>query len=211
MTTPRPHDDALRLDLIHATALLIASGGPTAVSLREVASACNTSTTAIYSLFGGKSQLIYAVAAEGFADLAITLASVPSAELPGADGDRERAAHALTVLAATYRQWALAHPALFTAMFSLTSTSSAPMPWGPSARNQRALELEDLVESSLRSALQPMREAAAVAARPGADPESVLNAVWVPVHGWVVLELQGRLAAGECETYTSGIIRGALA
>lgn len=211
MTTPRPHDDSLRLDLIHATALLLASGGPTMVSLREVASACGTSTTAIYSLFGGKSQLIHAVAAEGFADLAITLASASTADPRQRAGDPALAANTLAALAATYRQWALANPALFTAMFSLTRTSASRMPSYPSARSLRARELEELVDSSLRSALQPMREAAAAAVRPGGSPEAVLNAVWAAVHGWVVLELQGRLAAEEYETYTSGIIRGALA
>ena len=61
MNTPRHHDEKLRLELIAEASKALAKGGPAAVSLRDISAACNTSTTAIYSLFGGKKQLLNSV------------------------------------------------------------------------------------------------------------------------------------------------------
>ncbi len=199
MTAPRPHDDALRLDLIRVTADLLVSRGPAAVSLREIAAACNTSTTAIYSLFGGKAQIIKAVAAEGFADLAISLSSIDPQDTPHAT---------LLALAHTYRDWALANPALFAAMYSQPQPSLTP---GTPARANQDGAMEELVQSSIASAFQPLREAARRAAHDStAEPEAIVHAVWAMTHGWITLELGGALKSSRFESYASAAIRSAI-
>ena len=70
MNTPRHHDEELRLELIAEASKALAKGGPAAVSLRDISAACNTSTTAIYSLFGGKKQLLNSVVVSSASDLA---------------------------------------------------------------------------------------------------------------------------------------------
>ena len=58
MPRPKTHDDALRRRLLERAGELLSTEGPGAVSLRKIATDVNTSTTAVYSLFGGKPALL---------------------------------------------------------------------------------------------------------------------------------------------------------
>lgn len=199
MATPRPHDDSLRLDLIRTTADLLVHSGPAAVSLREIAHKCGTSTTAIYSLFGGKAQIIKAVAAEGFADLAISLASIDAHDTP---------LESLVAIASTYRAWALQNPALFASMYSQPQPSLTP---GTPARTAKQSSIDGLVRSSIDAAFQPLREASRLAAKEtSADAEHIANSVWAAAHGWITLELSGYMEGGDFETYASSSIKAAI-
>lgn len=103
MARPSTYDDALRTRLLEATADAVAADGPERVSLRDVARAAGTSTSAVYTLFGGKDDLLAAVIADGFASFA---------------GAQRDAAHGgLRALGVAYRAWALAHPSLYRLMF----------------------------------------------------------------------------------------------
>jgi len=66
MARPRTHDEALRLKLLDRAGELIAADGPKALSLRKLAADAGTSTTAVYSLFGSKPDLVNALYTEGF-------------------------------------------------------------------------------------------------------------------------------------------------
>jgi AcrR family transcriptional regulator len=103
MARPPVYDDALRANLLAATADAVAAEGPDRVSLREVARAAATSTSAVYALFGGKDELLAAVIADGFASFA---ASQRDAEPEG-----------LRALGEAYRAWAHEHPSLYRLMF----------------------------------------------------------------------------------------------
>src|SRR5829696_293212 len=61
MARPKLHDEALRTKLLDRAAELLSSEGPEALSLRRLAADVGTSTTAVYSLFGGKPGLLAAV------------------------------------------------------------------------------------------------------------------------------------------------------
>lgn len=175
MARPPLYDDALRARLVDAATTAIEQHGPDALALRDVARAAATSTSAVYALFGGKAQLIAGVLDAGFASF----------------GDAQRAAapRGLRALGVAYREWALAHPALYRMMFS----TQAPSP----GRMDEAVDVGVSSTSPDPSelAMQPLQEAIAAAQAAGslADVplEVAATAIWGQVHGVVSLELAG--------------------
>src|SRR6478735_1068755 len=113
MARPVVHDDALRRRLLDTAASLIARDGAAGVSLRGLAAAAGTSTTAVYSLFGGKAELLSAVLDDGFASFAAS--------------QQEAAAGGLEALGRAYRAWALEHPVLNGLMFGGSLVSRVPL------------------------------------------------------------------------------------
>ncbi|MGH8963898.1 MAG: TetR/AcrR family transcriptional regulator, partial [Actinomycetes bacterium] len=61
MARPKVHDAALRARLLTRARELLSTDGTDGVSLRVLARDCGTSTTAVYSLFGGKPELLEAL------------------------------------------------------------------------------------------------------------------------------------------------------
>ena len=158
MARPPVYDDALRDRLLEATAALVDRRGPENVSLREVAQAAGTSTSAVYALFGGKARLLTAVVEHGFASFG---RSQEAAEQQG-----------LRALGIAYRAWAMANPALYRLMFggALLAADCTPDPATTQASMQplvRAIRAEGVdAENAAVSAL----------------------GVWAQVHGAVSLE-----------------------
>ncbi len=104
MARPVVHDQHVQDRLLAVTAELVdREGGPARVTLRDVAAAAETSTTAIYSLFGGKAQLLTAAIDDGFRSFGESQRAAAKDGLPG--------------LGRAYRIWALEHPALYRLMF----------------------------------------------------------------------------------------------
>ncbi|MHB2207748.1 TetR/AcrR family transcriptional regulator [Methylobacterium sp. CM6257] len=103
------HHGDLRAALVSAALDLLESGGEAALSLRGAARACGVSAMAPYRHFASKEELLEAVAARGFADLAT--------DLEGADGSAE-GNEALAAQGAAYVAFACRHPALFRLMFT---------------------------------------------------------------------------------------------
>ena len=77
MPRPKVHDAALRLRLLECAGTALSTGGLAALSLRTLAAAVGTSTTAVYALFGGKPGLLEALHAEAFSRLGARLCAVP--------------------------------------------------------------------------------------------------------------------------------------
>lgn len=165
MARPQVYDDALRRRLLEATVELVGRDGYDAVSLREIARVADTSTSAVYALFGSKQALYAAVIADGFATLA---AQQSGASVEG-----------LGALARAYRTWALEHPELYRLMFDGAALDSFPA--------------HESADDELPASLGALYEA--VAARmPGAPPEEVFPrviATWAQAHGAVSIELAG--------------------
>lgn len=164
MARPVVHNDSLRQDLLAVAADLIDRDGPARVTLRDVASAAGTSTSAVYSLFGGKSQLLTAVVDDGFR-------SFRDSQLAAADGG-------LDALGVAYRAWALEHRALYRLMFGGALAAYADCQ--PSS-------------DAASDAMQPLMDTVASAQSAGvlvpAPVELVAVAIWGQVHGIVSLEL----------------------
>ncbi|ODU02618.1 MAG: hypothetical protein ABS81_17100 [Pseudonocardia sp. SCN 72-86] len=166
MPRPKVHDEALRARLLEQAGETLSTQGLDALSLRKLAADADTSTTAVYSLFGGKPALLAALVDEAFRRLAAHLERVRTTDDPVDD---------LVALGLAYRDSALADPHLYDVMFGGLAREGDP---------------------PFASAFAPLRRAADRAAadgrlRAGVEPETVTLAVWATLHGLTAAELRG--------------------
>jgi AcrR family transcriptional regulator len=173
MPRPRTHDENLRLRLLDRAGELISSDGPKALSLRKLAADVGTSTTAVYSLFGGKTDLVGALYAEGFRRFGARMSGVDRTGDPVED---------LVRLGVAYRESALADPHLYAIMF----TRSVPG-FEPSA------ETAEVARATMAPLEETIRRAVADGAFAPVPPDVIVVACWGFVHGLVSLELNGNL------------------
>jgi AcrR family transcriptional regulator len=166
---PKVHDAALRLRLLECASAALSTGGLGALSLRTLAAAVGTSTTAVYALFGGKLGLLEALHAEAFSRLGARLSAVPLGADPVED---------LVALGRAYRDAALAEPHFYDVMFG-GALPAGERWWAAAAPTFR--RVVELVE----------RAATTGALRPGCEPVTVSCALWATVHGLVSLHLRG--------------------
>ncbi|MEE2522530.1 TetR-like C-terminal domain-containing protein [Pseudarthrobacter sp. J75] len=166
MARPVVHDEALRQRLLDVTAELVDRDGPEKVTLRDIAAAAGTSTSAIYSLFGGKSQLLTAVVNYGFKSFHA------SQEAAGKIGLKETGR--------AYRKWALEHDALYRLMFG-------------GAMDAYAVGKEPADGGATVDAMAPLIGAVTAAQDEGLIGQYnvllIATAFWGQVHGLVSLEL----------------------
>ncbi|MDI2033309.1 TetR-like C-terminal domain-containing protein [Paenarthrobacter nitroguajacolicus] len=164
MARPVVHDHLVQQKLLAVTADLVDREGPSRVTLRDVAAAAETSTSAIYSLFGGKAQLLTAAIDEGFRSFG--------------ESQRQAATGGLRELGRAYRTWALEHPALYRLMFGgalATYIECSPTP--------------DVASDSMLPLVEAVTSAQAAGRLRAEDPSVVAMAIWGQVHGLVGLEL----------------------
>ncbi|MCI2419049.1 TetR/AcrR family transcriptional regulator [Saccharopolyspora sp. K220] len=177
MARPRVHDEALRTRLLDRAGELLSAHGPEGLGLRRLAADVDTSTTAVYSLFGGKPGLVRELYVEGFRRLCDRMEQVPRTDDPVRD---------LTALGLAYRDSALANRHFYSIMFGHAVPDFIPD--------------EQALEQALRS-MRPLREAVDRAIADGAvvdaDPAELVFAAWALVHGLVSLELSGSAPAGD--------------
>ncbi|MEV5823180.1 TetR/AcrR family transcriptional regulator [Micromonospora harpali] len=149
--------------------LLLASGEPGALSLREVARRAGVSANAPYRHYADKDALLTALAVRGYDALAECLSAAD-----GAGG----AAEAIPAMAEAYVRFALDRPGLFRLMYAY--------PCGRS--NAEALAAAARCTAVIEGRLA--REAPA-----GRRPAALL-ATWSLVHGLASLLLEGRIVVG---------------
>lgn len=142
---------------------LVRQGGMAALSLRTVAERENTSTQAIYTLFGGKDGLVRAIYSHWMDELEQRLRATP-ASVPEA---------LLAQTALIYRECALSDPALFLA------GSSDKEVFGM-LRNSGAFKL---FASFVLAGMEQGQF------RRTPDPEATATALWGAVHGAVLFEI----------------------
>lgn len=176
MARTKVHDDALRGRLLRRAGEIVSSDGVDALSLRTLASACNTSTTAVYALFGGKDGLLTALFDEAFRRLAGHLAAVA----PGADPLDD-----IVRMGLAYQACALTEPHLFALMF----TGRTLLPVAAAARTVAGTAL-----GPLRMGVERAVEERVL--RADTDPVTASVTVWTTVHGWASLQLRGFLPPG---------------
>jgi AcrR family transcriptional regulator len=104
MGRTREHDDATAQALLDAAEEIVERAGVEALSLRSVAAAANTTTRAVYSLFGSKSGLVAALGAHAFDLLGLGVEGLPWTDDPVAD---------LVEAGLVFRAFASDHPSLF--------------------------------------------------------------------------------------------------
>jgi AcrR family transcriptional regulator len=173
----RTADPAVRVALIETAARLLAAEGLGALSLRRVARQVGTSTTAVYTHFGSKDDLVAEIVREAFTRLGADLAAVPRTDDPVAD--LLGAGHA-------YRRNALANPDLYRVMFDRNPIDLAD-PTGTDGGDVGLSAFEALADAVARCV-----DAGVLAG----DPAQLALRIWAAAHGTVSLELAGFLGDG---------------
>ena len=164
MPRPAPDLDLRRDQIVRAARDLAEADGWPAVTMRRLAGELGVTQPVLYSAFASRQALIDAVALNGFEDLAAWLETVDASPMA-----RMRA----------YLDFAVAHPRVYEAMFSLPSGL--------------AFAAEDTPEP-LQRAFSGIRDAFADA------DETRAEVAWSAWHGLATLQASGRLRASHVQT-----------
>lgn len=159
MPRPKNYPLDLRDRLVAAAFEYLRLRDPEHMSLRDLAAECDTSTNAVYSMFGSKDALIdevAAVARRDFLDPQFALA------------EGEPTLATLTASGHHYRTWALANPGLYRLLF------------GGAARTRHVPRAE-MVEP-IRLMPERMQGAGVLAPH---DSEEMSLSLWASTHGFV--------------------------
>ena len=164
------HHGDLPAALVRAAMELLEEGGETALSLRAVARRAGVSPSAPYRHYADREELVSAVAAVGYRELAERLAAAhPSPSTP----------EQLASVAIAYVQFALERPALFRIMFGEPCDHD----------NDERVAATAAVSLYVRQIVER--------AFPDADADPLGTAIWALVHGLAFLHLDGKLAASD--------------
>jgi len=109
---------ATEAEILDTARQLLADGGPSAVTLREVGRRMGITASALYRYFDGRAALLDALIASFFVELTAAVSapgvrSVPDTAMAG----NKRILHDLMAASHAFRNWSLAHPAEFGLMF----------------------------------------------------------------------------------------------
>ncbi|AYG78121.1 hypothetical protein DWB77_00228 [Streptomyces hundungensis] len=176
MGRPRTNDEAVKERLVECATEMLATRPRESVTVRAVAAAAEASTTAVYSLFGGKDGLIGAVRDRAVAGLFQDLSAEQTSADPLAD---------LYALAVAYRRWGRGHSHLYTVLFGGVQS------FHPSG--------EVGTSDPIRPLLAAIDRALAASVLVG-DATAIALSIWATLHGLVTLELAGALDAATAET-----------
>jgi AcrR family transcriptional regulator len=173
--SPKSADPKVRMALVETAADLIASDGPSQLSLRKLAKAVGTSTMAVYTHFGGMDELRREVRAEGFNRLREHLSAVPRTDDPLAD---------MGQLGAAYYVNAVTNPNLYRAMFMEGPVDEADADVGADT----FMQLVDTIQRCIDAGRFEDRGAYAMGQQ-----------VWALSHGVVTLQLAHLLEAQQAQ------------
>ncbi|MFE3432416.1 TetR/AcrR family transcriptional regulator [Streptomyces sp. NPDC059164] len=175
MGRPRTNDEAVRERLVECATEMLATRPRESVSVRAVAAAAGASTTAVYSLFGGKDGLIGAVRARAVTGLFQSLSAVRTSAGPLAD---------LYALAVAYRRWGCGHRHLYTVLFGGVQAFD---PSGEVGAGDPIRPLLAAIDRALTASVL------------AGDATAIALSVWGTLHGLVTLELAGALDAATAD------------
>ncbi|MFF4501277.1 TetR-like C-terminal domain-containing protein [Streptomyces sp. NPDC001401] len=186
MGRPRTNDEAVKERLVVCATEMLATRPRESLTVRAVAAAAEASTTAVYSLFGGKDGLIGAVRDRAVAGLFQDVSAVQTSADPLAD---------LYALAVAYRHWGRGHSHLYTVLFGGVQS------FDPSG----AVGASD----PIRPLLAAIDRALAASVLVG-EATSIALSLWATLHGLVTLELAGALDAATAEAAFRSAIHATL-
>ncbi|MEZ4523489.1 MAG: TetR/AcrR family transcriptional regulator [Thermomicrobiales bacterium] len=170
----------VRQDILEAARELVVTQGAKALTMRAVAKAVGYSPGAIYEYYGSKDEILEAMYFHGTQGLDGRTRQVLDAAGPHASPiDR------VGMAGRAYRSFALDHPDLYLLIFSVPD----------SGRERSAHEEAVAEEESFGALVDMLRDAIARGQIAAGDPEHIAAALWSYVHGFVMLEITGRLPA----------------
>jgi AcrR family transcriptional regulator len=175
MGRPREHDEETRERLLDAAERVSATDGWEAVTVRRVADEADTSTRAVYALFGSKEGLEQALHEAMFLRLRELLQGCAREEDPGLD---------LIELALAYRRWATERPDRYAiAVHRFLGERSAP-------RSEAGLAVARSALDELRQVVRRCHDAGLL---PGREVEQAVVQMRTVVHGLAEFENLGLL------------------
>lgn len=149
-------------------------------SLRPLVASVSTSTSAVYSLFGSRGELLEAItlrAAESF---------VAAQQVVDADDPAQR----FVGLAHAIRHWAVGNAAMFQVVFGRTNDSPA-------------------IAEARDSTSEPLLRAVTDAIEQGVlhgEPETTARTIFAGVHGFIALELLGHYPDEEADAVFDSLL-----
>lgn len=170
--SPRAADPAVRLALVEAAAKILAADGPNALTVRRLATEVGTSTMAVYTYFGGMTEVRRAVRREGFSRLAASLDDLDRTDDPVAD---------LAAGGAVYVRHGLIHPHLYRAMFMDEPVEQNPAAPGTDTFQRLTRAVRQCVDAGRFEAVEPMMSLGWAVQ------------LWTMRHGFVSLAITGLL------------------
>jgi AcrR family transcriptional regulator len=174
MGRPKEHDEATRERLLQAAERLSAAKGFDALTVRAVAQEADTSTRAVYALFGSKEGLEQALHRAMFTRLRDLERERHRREEPRAD---------LVELAMAYRRWAVERPERYTiAMHRFVGQAARP-------RSEEGLAVSREALDELVQAVGRCHDAGLLFI----EPEDVVTHLRAVVHGLAEFENVGML------------------
>jgi AcrR family transcriptional regulator len=181
MGRPRLHDEQTAEALLDAAERLIEAEGPDALSLRRLAEQTQTTTRAVYSLFGSKDGLVVALGNRAFEVLGAGIRALPASEDPADD--------LVEAGVVVFRRFAVDHPSLFRLAFQHRDATPSQL-WPNVRPNQQA-------------ALAELHQRIARLAEAGGLGDLAVSEATIEFHalceGLATLELRGLFPAGEEE------------
>lgn len=182
----------------------VAEGGTGALSLNAIAKAMGMSGPALYRYFASRDDLLAALVADGYRELAGVVVAA------GAAAARRTPARRLAAMTAAYRAWALAHPQRYALLFAPRPAGFDDPEEGIAAMSTAMHELlaalaelaGDAAPARAGTLDAQLRRWAAQRATGAALPPLVLKLgvlVWTRMHGIVSLELAGVLGDMELD------------
>ena len=160
----------MRSALVGAALAVLHRDGPAGLTVRSITAEAGCSTTGVYTYFGGKHGLVEAIFLQGFD-------SFDEAVRPGLGSDD------LVAAGRAYRRWALEHRTQYMVMFGRAVPDYVP---SDTARSRALASFAQLAECLARVA-------------PGDDVVVRAYHRFATLHGYVMLEMAGMVAASDSE------------
>ncbi len=180
------HHGNLREQLIAATRELVESKGPDGFSVSEACRTAGVSTAAPYKHFADRTEMLRAVALQGFAEMSEGFERAQTGKEPGSLA-------AITAVGIAYVEFAEANPGVFRMMFAATSDTP---------------ETEEAGHGCYE---QVLRQIAIHLGKSDID-EDVMRAgfpLWTFVHGLSFLRIDGKADFGDMQLSVPEIVRDA--
>ena len=182
--TPRPRATAARPTSSERRALLdvasrvLATEGPTALSMRRLATEAGVSTMVLYTRFGSRDALMEQLLLEGFTRFGAELAAVSERD----------PFEQLAALGHAYRRFARQNPTYFPLMWAARQVRRAGEALPAKVPSPA---LQQASQRSFGALAQTVTRVLAALDRPARDVEPLALSVWATVHGFVSLEMAG--------------------
>jgi AcrR family transcriptional regulator len=182
---PREHNEETAARLLMMAERVVEAEGQEALSMRRLAAEAETTTRAVYSLFGSRDGLLAALGTRAYTLLGADVAAVAVTDDPAAD---------LVEAGLTFRTFATAHPALFALAVQMRTAPGVAAAFKP-ARMAALM--------TLKARIEHLEAAGLVRDRSVRDAIVAFHAL---CEGLAALELRGTMPKGEARN----VWRGAL-